>query len=162
MILLLLLLCMTAFSYVGLLSLFWVWPFHAVFLRHLFSGVVFWAVCRARIRSLDSFFISGLFFRLPVFSVYVLNNLQGRFHILSSFRGVVFRPFCLCWFCWFQLFWGLIFLIFLRDFSCVFYRGFLPSGSVLSSRAALSSENACHQFLCRWHVTATLTGWFHP
>ena len=44
---------------------------------------------------------------------------------------------------------GLFFLFFLRDFSCVFYRGFLPSGSVLSSRAALSSENACQQFLCR-------------
>ena len=26
---------------------------------------------------------------------------------------------------------------------------FLLSGSVISSRAALSSENACYQFLCR-------------
>ena len=34
-VLLLLLLNMTAFSYVGLLSLFWVWLFHAVFLSHL-------------------------------------------------------------------------------------------------------------------------------
>ncbi len=34
-VLLLLLLSMTAFSYVGLLSLFWVWLFHAVFLSHL-------------------------------------------------------------------------------------------------------------------------------
>ena len=30
-----LLLSMSAFCYVRLLSLFWVWPFHAVFLRHL-------------------------------------------------------------------------------------------------------------------------------
>ena len=35
------------------------------------------------------------------------------------------------------------------DFSCTFYRAFLLSGSLLSSRAALPSENACHQFLCR-------------
>ncbi len=34
-VLLLLLLNMTAFSYVGLLSFFWVWLFHAVFLSHL-------------------------------------------------------------------------------------------------------------------------------
>ena len=33
-VLLLLLLSMTAFSDAGLLSLFWVWPFHAVFLSH--------------------------------------------------------------------------------------------------------------------------------
>ena len=39
MVLLLLLLNITAFSYVGLLSLFWVWPFHAVFLSHLFEGL---------------------------------------------------------------------------------------------------------------------------
>ena len=35
MVLLLLLLSMTAFSYVGLLSLFWVRPFHALYLSHL-------------------------------------------------------------------------------------------------------------------------------
>ena len=34
-VLLLLILSMTAFPYVGLLSLFWVWLFHAVFLSHL-------------------------------------------------------------------------------------------------------------------------------
>ena len=36
-----------------------------------------------------------------------------------------------------------------RFFSCVFYRAFLLSGSGLSSRAALSSENAYYYFLCR-------------
>ena len=40
--------------------------------------------------------------------------------------------------------------LFLKDFSCVFYRAFLLSGSVLSSMAVLSSsENACSYFLCR-------------
>ena len=38
---------------------------------------------------------------------------------------------------------GSILNIFLRDFSCIFYCAFLLSGSVLFSRAALSSENAC-------------------
>ena len=37
---------------------------------------------------------------------------------------------------------GSFFNIFLRDFSCIFYRAFLLSGSLLSSRDALSSENA--------------------
>ena len=51
----------------------------------LFSwGVVFWAVCTARIRSLAGFFTSYLFFGLPMFRVSVLINLQGRFHIISS------------------------------------------------------------------------------
>ena len=89
-VLLLLLLSMTAFSYVGLLSLF---SLLSVTLTEpsstqLFSwGVVFWAVCRARICSLVSFFSSGLFFGLPIISVSILNNLQGRFHILNSFGG---------------------------------------------------------------------------
>ena len=51
-------------------------------------GVVFWAVRRARTRSLLSFFSSGLFFGLPTFSISILNNLEGRFHILSSFGGL--------------------------------------------------------------------------
>ena len=55
----------------------------------LFSwGVVFWAVCKAQIRSLVNFFSSGLFFGLPIFRVSVLSNLKARFHILSSFRGL--------------------------------------------------------------------------
>ena len=53
-------------------------------------GIVFSAVCRARIRSLVSFCCSGLFFGLPIFGVSVLSNLQGPFDILSSF-GV-----CVC------------------------------------------------------------------
>ena len=62
----------------------------------LFSwGVVFWAVCRARIHSLVGFFSSGLLFGLPMFRVSVLSNLQGRFNIISSWAvgvGVLF-PF---------------------------------------------------------------------
>ena len=42
-----------------------------------------------------SFFSSGLFFGLPIFSVSVLRNLQGSFDILSSFLGFVLRTFCL-------------------------------------------------------------------
>ena len=36
------------------------------------------------------------------------------------------------------------FFLFSEEFPGVFYRAFLLSGSVLSSRAALSSENACY------------------
>ena len=43
----------------------------------------------------------------------------------------------------FSYYEGSFLLFFLRDFSCVFNRAFLFSGSVLSSRATLSSENAC-------------------
>ena len=144
---LLLLLSVTALAYVGLLSLFWVRPFHTLYLSHLPPRSFLEGLSSEQFAELGPVHFLAVSARACSlafsFSVSVLNNLQGRFHILSSFRGVVFRPFCLCWFCWFQLFWGLIFLIFLRDFSCVFYRGFLPSGSVLSSRAALSFENAC-------------------
>ena len=163
---LILLLSMTPFSYVGLLSLFWVRLFYALYLGHLPPSSFLEELSSEQFAELGAIhllaFSSGLFVGFPIFSVSVLSNLQGRFHILSSFFGFVLIPFFLWWLCWFQLFWGLIFLIFLRDFSCVFYRAFLLFGSVLSSRAALSSENACSYFLCRWHVTATLTGWFHP
>ena len=92
-----LLLSMSAFCYVGLLSLFWVWLFHAVFLSsstQLFSwGVVFWAVCRVRIRSVVSFFSSGLLFGPPVFRGFVLSNLQGRYDVPSTFFRVYSKAF---------------------------------------------------------------------
>ena len=59
---------MTAFSYVGFLSLFWVRLFFFFFTQvfsepsstqHFSWGIVFWAVCRARIRSVVSFFSSS-------------------------------------------------------------------------------------------------------
>ena len=79
----------------------------------------FLAVCRAVLIYLVLF--SGLFLELSVFSDSVdFSYSEGSF-----------------------------FNIFLRDFSCIFHCAFLLSGSVLSSRAALSSENACSSFLCR-------------
>ena len=57
------------------------------------SGAVFWAICRARIHSLVSFFSSGLFFGPPVFRGFLLGNFQGCFDILSSFFVVVFFVF---------------------------------------------------------------------
>ena len=36
-----------------------------------------------------------MFFGLPVFRFSFLSNLQGRFHILSSFWGFVLSPLCL-------------------------------------------------------------------
>ena len=74
-VLLLLLLSMIAFSYVGILSLLWVSFFHALYPSHL-PPSSFLVV---------SFFGSGLFFGIPVFRVSVLSNLQGRFRILSFF-----------------------------------------------------------------------------
>ena len=88
--LLLLLLSMIAFSYVGFLSLFWVRLFFPqVFpepssTQHFSWVVVFWAVCRAWIRSVVSFFSSGLFFGLPVFRGSVHSNFQGCFVILKK------------------------------------------------------------------------------
>ena len=123
----------------------------------LFSwGVVFWAVCRVRIRSLVSFFSSGLFFGLPMFRVSVLSNLQERFHIISSFGGLFLflSHFSDC--VDFSYSEGSFFLFFSRIFHGSSTVLFFLSGSVLSSRAALSSNNACHQFLCRWHVTPTV------
>ena len=58
------------------------------FTQVFFWGFVFWAVRGARTRSLLRCFSSVLFFGLPAFSVSVLNNLEGRFHILSSFGGL--------------------------------------------------------------------------
>ena len=88
-------------------------------LAFLSSVSPFLAVCRAVLIYLVIF--SGLFLELSVFSDSVdFNYSEGSF-----------------------------FNIFLRDFSCIFYCAFLLSGSLLSSRAALSSENACSSFLCR-------------
>ncbi len=86
------------------------------------------------------FFSSVLFFGLPIFSVSVLNNLQGRLHIISSFWGG-------CAYSFVSLVILLISAI-LRDyFSQGFFMRLLPcfflSGSVLSGRVTLSSENAC-------------------
>ena len=67
------------------------------------------------------FFSSVLFSGLPIFSVSVLNNFQGRLHIISSFWGG-------CAYSFVSLLILLISAIlrdyFSQDFSCVFYRAF--------------------------------------
>ena len=156
---LLLLLSMTAFSCVGLLSLFWVWPFHAVFLSHLppspfLEGLSSGQFAElARICSLVSVFSSGLFFGLPVFRGIVLSNLQGCFDILISIFGFVLRPFYLQWFCWFLLFKGLICLILLRAFLSVFFYSAFLSCSVLSS-----TPNIGLLCLLRMHAISSCVG----
>ena len=115
-VLLLLLLNMTAFSYVGLLSLFWVRLFHTLYLRHLPPSsfleelIVSWAVCRARIRSLVSFFSSAC-------SLAFLSSVSPFLRIcramfINSFGGVALIPLSLSWLCWFQLSEGSFFLFF--------------------------------------------------
>ena len=151
-VLFLLLLSMTAFSYVWFLSLFWVPLFHALYLSHLPPSSFLEGLSSEQFAELGSVYLlafsSGLFFGLPMFRVSVLSSLQGRFHILSSWGGVGWGGG------YYSLFSLVILLIsaILKAqfsyfshgyFSWVFYRAFLLSGSVLSSRAALSSENAC-------------------
>ena len=75
-VLLLLLLRKTAFSFFSSKCDFFPLFFSEPSYTQLFSWVVvFWAVCRARIRSVASFFSSGLFFGLPVFRGSALSNL---------------------------------------------------------------------------------------
>ena len=96
-VLLLLLLSMNAFSYVGLLSLFWVWLFHALYLSHLPPSSFLEGLSSEQFAELGS--VHLLAFSAPASSLAFLfslspNNLQGRFHILS---------FCCC--CCFVVFW---------------------------------------------------------
>ena len=137
-VLLLLLLSMTAFSYVGLLSRFWVRLFHALYLSHLppgsfleglsfeqFAelGSVHLLAFPARARSLAFLFSVTPFLTIcrSVFIYLVL--LGGLFLGLSLFSNSVD----------FSYLKGFFFLILLRAFSWIFfYRAFL-SCSVLSS-----------------------------
>ena len=96
-------------------------------------GVVFWAVWRARIHSLLSFFISGLFFGVPVFRGFLLGNFQGCFDILISFFGVFSKAFLSLVILLISAIQRAHFSYSSQGFSWVFfYRAFL-SGSVLSS-----------------------------
>ena len=99
-VLLLLPLSMTSFSYVGLLFLFWVRLFHALYLSHLPSSSFLEGLFSGQFAQLGSvhllaFSSSGVFFGLPVFRVYLLSNVQVRFHIHISFSGFVLKPFSL-------------------------------------------------------------------
>ena len=161
-----LLLSMTAFSYVGLLSLFWVWLFHAVLLSHFppssfpeglsseqFAELesVHLLAFSARACSLAFLYLGVSFLAISRAVLIYLVLFSGLFLFLCLFSDSV--QFSYSKGSFFFFFSGFFFVVF-------FYRAFL-SGSVLSS-IALSCKNACHQFLCRWHVTATPTGWFHP
>ena len=73
-----------------------------------------------------------------------LTIMQGFFHILCSFCGLFIGLSLFSVSVDFSCSEGSFSLFFSKEFSCVCYRGFLLSGSVLSSRAALSSENACY------------------
>ena len=86
-VLLLLLLSMTAFSCVGLSSL---WLFHALYLSHLPPSSILERLSSEQFAELGSVHLLAFSARarslaFPIFSVSVLSNLQGRFHILSSF-----------------------------------------------------------------------------
>ena len=94
-----LLLSMSVFCYVGLLSLFWVWLFHTVFLSHLPPSSFLEGLSSEQFVEFESvhllvvgFFSSGLLFGPPIFRGFVLSNLQGCFEILS---------FCFLFFCLF-------------------------------------------------------------
>ena len=84
-VLLLLLLSVTAFSYVGILSLLWVQLFYAVFVSHLPPSSFLEGLSSEQFEGLGPF-SSGLFFDLPVFRGFVLSSLQGCLDILSFFR----------------------------------------------------------------------------
>ena len=154
-------------GWVGLLSLFSVRPFHALFLGQLPPssflvqwGVVFWEVCRPRIHSLLRFLGTCVYFGLAVFSGSVLSNLQVL--VSFCFFGLVLMPFFFSESVGSSYSEGLFFFwgIFCKTSSAPFF--FLVLFFVALRKAALSSENACYEFLCRRHATATLTGWFHP
>ena len=136
MVLFLLLLSITAYSYVGLLFLFWVRLFHTVFLSHLPPSSFLEGLSSeqfAELKSVHLLAFSGRACSLALLSlgVWFLAICRAVLIYLALFFGFVPWPFYLQWFCWFQLFKGLIFLIYLRAFSLVFfYRAFL-SGSVL-------------------------------
>ena len=74
-------LSMTAFSYVRLLSLFWVRLFQAPFLSHLLPSSYLYRFCSQQFAELGSihinfsFFSYGLFFVLPMFIDSVLRSL---------------------------------------------------------------------------------------
>ena len=141
---LLLLLSMTAFSYVGLLFLFsWVRLFHALCLSHLpcssfleglssdqFAelGSVHLLAFSARACSLAFLFsVSPMLTICRAFLFFFFLGGGGRgvlLYLVLWGGGDVLRPFSLYWFCWFQLFWGLIFFFF-------FPSDFFPASSTV-------------------------------
>ena len=171
MVFLLLLLSVTAFAYVGLLSLFRVRPFHTLYLRHLpprsfleglsseqFAelGPVHFLAVSARACSL-AFLPSASPFLTTCMAVFIYLVLFGGLCLGLSFfadsvdfsysEGLFFLFFSGIFHASSTVVFFLLVLFFLAGLHCLLRMHAL--NSVLSSRAALSSENACHQFLCR-------------
>ena len=134
----LLLLSMTAFSYVGRLFLFWVRLFHTVFLSHLPPSSFLEGLSSEQFAELESVHLLAFSGRacslaLLLLGVSFLAICRAVLIYLALFWGFVLRPFYFQWFCWFQLFKGLLFVIHLRAFSLVFFYHAFLSGSVLPS-----------------------------
>ncbi len=112
--------------------------------------LLIWAILRAQFSSL---FFQGFFMRLlPCFSSFwlYLGGLYCLTQGLSTLSDSVDFSYSKGYI--FLFYWGL-------------FRGSSSTALfflVVLSSTALSSKNAYHQFLCRWRVTPTLTGWFHP
>ena len=86
---------MTAFSYVGLLSLLWVWLFHAVLLSHFPPSSFLEWLSSEQFAELESIHLlvssaRACSFGLPVFRGFVFSNFQGCFDILiKAFLSLV-------------------------------------------------------------------------
>ena len=154
-VLLLLPLSMTSFSYVGLLSLFWVRLFHALCLSHLPS----------------SSFLEGLFSEqfAELGSVHLLAFSVRSCSLTFLSSGSLCLSICRAVFIYIFLFRGLFLGLSLFSDSIAFsysegsfFLFFTGIFHAYTYRAVLSSRNACYYFLYRWRVTATLMGWFHP
>ena len=144
-VLILLLLSMIAFSYVGLLSLLWVRHFYSLYLSHLPPS------------SFLEGLSSGQFAELG--SVHLLAFSARACSLACLFSGSPFLAICRAynWFFWWRCCYSFLTLVIVlisailrahfSYFSQGYFMGLLPCfslfGSVLSSRATLSSENAC-------------------
>ena len=146
---------MIAFSYVGILSLFWVPLFHALYLNHLPPSSFLEGLSSEQFAELES--VHLLAFSARACSLAFLSSGSP---FLAIYKAVFVYLVLLLFFFFFlggggrdcsYFFISLVILLisailrahfsyFSQGFSCLFYRAFLRS--VLSSRATLSSENA--------------------
>ena len=161
-VLLLLLLIMIAFSYVWFLSPFWVWLFHALYRSHLPPSSCLERLSSEQFSELGSGHL--LLFHLGL----VLWPSCLRVSVLSNFRVVLVYFFL--WVCSYYFLFLVILLIsaILRSY---FSQGFFHESStvlffflvlfILTGLHCLLRMHALNLF-CKWHVTATLTGWFYP
>ena len=111
---------MIAFSCVGFLSLFRVRLFHAVYLSHFPSSSFLGGLSSEQFAELRSvhllaFLVRACSLAFPFSGSPFLAICRAVF-VYSVLLWFVLIPLSLSWLCWFQLFWGLIFLIFLGIF----------------------------------------------